>query len=518
MKAAVSVSGLVRIGDLIVNTINGQIVRNGKAVVLPDLSLRVLLCLIRHAPGAVNREVLSAEAWRLDHVTEETIAQRIALLRRDLGDDPKQPRYVRTVRGEGYALAVTPSRIDPSLPVRFAAMAGATLIALTALYLVFRPTPDAGQVPVSAGPVTEVQQLLVRAGEQIAVQQPDETDRAIALFENALRSEPGSVDARVGLSFALSTRVTKFDAQPEDTDRAEALARSVLAEDENNASAWHALGYALDSRGRVTESIAAYERAYLIDPGEHAARSSAAYLLLVTGRFHNGLRMEQQSRAAGQASRYSEVQIAFALDLMGFPEAETWFRRARDANPGQVVVVAAEAEAALRRGQGQAALLVLDTLPDEARYTPRISRLAGRAHLLAGERDAARPSFAQAGYRGASDLAAMAALDGDAVAVPALIEDIRTAMRDGDSWPELPVIAAELLAVTGDSEGALDMLVQAADRGYRDTGMLRHSPFLAALRDETAFEAILIRMERETAAERRLVEADPVLASLFSPG
>lgn len=518
MKAAFGVSGLIRIGDLIVNTKSGQIVRRGDAVVLPELSLRVLLSLIRHAPAAVSREVLAAEAWHLEHITEETLAQRIALLRRDLGDDPKQPRYVRTVRGEGYALAVTPSRVDPSLPVRFAAMAGAALITLTALYLVFRPTPDAGHVPVSAGPVTEVQQLLVRAGEQLAVQQPDETDRAIVLFENALRTAQESVEARVGLSFALSTRVTKFDARDEDANRAEALARSVLAQDESSAPAWHALGYALDSQGRVAEAIAAYERACLIDPGEHAARSSAAYLLLVSGRFHNGLRMEAQSRAAGQASRYSEVQIAYALDLMGFPEAETWFRRARDANPGQVVVAASETEAALRRGNGQAALVILDTLPDEARNTPRISRLTGRAHLLSGDHAAARSAFAAAGYRGASDLAALEALDGDASAVPALIEDIRTAMREGDSWPELPVIAAEMLAVSGDAAGALDMLVQAVDRGYRDTGMLRHSPFLSDLREDAAFEAIVARMERETAAERRLVEADPALAPLWSPG
>ena len=96
-----------RLDDLEIDLPGQKVSRSGDVLPLPELSFQVLACLIRHAPAAVSTEVLSTEAWRQSHVTDDTIAQRIALIRKSLGDTARSPRYIRTLRGRGYTLAAT---------------------------------------------------------------------------------------------------------------------------------------------------------------------------------------------------------------------------------------------------------------------------------------------------------------------------------------------------------------------------------------------------------------------------
>ncbi len=45
-------------------------------------------------------------------MTGQTVDTRIAELRRALGDDPAQPRYIETVSGQGYRFAA-PVEVAP---------------------------------------------------------------------------------------------------------------------------------------------------------------------------------------------------------------------------------------------------------------------------------------------------------------------------------------------------------------------------------------------------------------------
>jgi len=70
-----------------------------------------LLRYLADAPGrAVAREELLARVWGLPsrHVETRTIDMHVARLREKLGDDPKSPRIIVTVRAKGYMLALPP--------------------------------------------------------------------------------------------------------------------------------------------------------------------------------------------------------------------------------------------------------------------------------------------------------------------------------------------------------------------------------------------------------------------------
>ena len=65
---------------------------------------------MRRAGRVIPRATLLEEAGRGDvTVGERTIDVHISRLRRKLGDDPRTPRRIRTVRGVGYVLPRDPA-------------------------------------------------------------------------------------------------------------------------------------------------------------------------------------------------------------------------------------------------------------------------------------------------------------------------------------------------------------------------------------------------------------------------
>ena len=83
-----------------------QVRVGGDAVELTGLEFDLLVALMRRPGRVVPRATLLAEAGRDDvTVGERTVDVHISKLRRKLGDDPKQPQRIRTVRGVGYVLA-----------------------------------------------------------------------------------------------------------------------------------------------------------------------------------------------------------------------------------------------------------------------------------------------------------------------------------------------------------------------------------------------------------------------------
>lgn len=77
--------------------------RDGRPVDLTDAEFDLLLLLARHAGLVLTRELISRELRDLPHDSRDrSIDLRVVRIRRKLGDDAHAPRYIRSVRGEGY--------------------------------------------------------------------------------------------------------------------------------------------------------------------------------------------------------------------------------------------------------------------------------------------------------------------------------------------------------------------------------------------------------------------------------
>jgi TolB-like protein/Flp pilus assembly protein TadD len=94
----------LRIGDWRVDPAIDEISRDGTVVKLEPLSMRLLLYLAQRAGQVVPVEDLLNDLWGGVIVTADSVYQAVAGLRRTLGDNSKNPKYIATLTRRGYRL------------------------------------------------------------------------------------------------------------------------------------------------------------------------------------------------------------------------------------------------------------------------------------------------------------------------------------------------------------------------------------------------------------------------------
>jgi DNA-binding winged helix-turn-helix (wHTH) protein len=104
-----------QIADLTLNTKLGTAYRANEELTLPQLSYNLLCVLVQRAPAIVSQDDLMTLMWGEQVVSDETLKQRIKLLRQVLNDTPQSPKYIESVRGRGYRCMaqVTKTMIRP---------------------------------------------------------------------------------------------------------------------------------------------------------------------------------------------------------------------------------------------------------------------------------------------------------------------------------------------------------------------------------------------------------------------
>ena len=97
-------------GDIAIDVPGRTVTVAAKPVDLTGIEFDVLVALVRRAGRVVARDALLSEAGRGDVVVgERTVDVHVSHLRQKLGDDPRSPRLIKTVRGVGYVLTKEPT-------------------------------------------------------------------------------------------------------------------------------------------------------------------------------------------------------------------------------------------------------------------------------------------------------------------------------------------------------------------------------------------------------------------------
>lgn len=105
-------SNRIELGPIVVDAGARSVLRDGAEVPLTSYEFRILLELARRAGETVAREELAAavreparkggEAY--DPSVDRSLDVHVSRLRQKLEEDPKEPRFIKTVRGVGYVL------------------------------------------------------------------------------------------------------------------------------------------------------------------------------------------------------------------------------------------------------------------------------------------------------------------------------------------------------------------------------------------------------------------------------
>ena len=109
MPAPASRAPSFRAGELEVDFGRQEARLRGERLELTPTEYKLLYHLVRNAGHVLQHGTLLAKVWGREYVDEvDYVRVYIRRLRDKLGDDPEQPRYIRTERGLGYRFVADP--------------------------------------------------------------------------------------------------------------------------------------------------------------------------------------------------------------------------------------------------------------------------------------------------------------------------------------------------------------------------------------------------------------------------
>src|ERR1051325_2819002 len=93
---------LYEFGPFVLDARNRLLLKDGATVRLTPKAFETLLGLVRHATQGGEKEQLLKEVWSDTFVEEGVLTYNISGLRKTLGDDSAEPRYIETIPKRGY--------------------------------------------------------------------------------------------------------------------------------------------------------------------------------------------------------------------------------------------------------------------------------------------------------------------------------------------------------------------------------------------------------------------------------
>jgi transcriptional activator of cad operon len=127
-------NSVLRIGALRVDPALDEIRMDGTTIKLEPRTMRLLVCLAGHAGQVVSVEQLLDEVWNDVVVNPDSVYQAVAMLRRVLHDDAKNPTYIANVLRRGYRLVAPVAPWVDALAVLGVDSSATTFTAITAPY------------------------------------------------------------------------------------------------------------------------------------------------------------------------------------------------------------------------------------------------------------------------------------------------------------------------------------------------------------------------------------------------
>src|SRR5215470_3861427 len=85
-----------------IDSLLGCVRRGGQEYYLRQQCFQVLLYILEQRERLVSKDELIENFWHDTAVTDNAVVQCVAEIRRALGDDPRDPRFIKTIPKAGY--------------------------------------------------------------------------------------------------------------------------------------------------------------------------------------------------------------------------------------------------------------------------------------------------------------------------------------------------------------------------------------------------------------------------------
>ncbi len=102
-------NGGLSVGPITLDAAQKRAICDNKQIQLTPRLVTLLKILMEHAGEVVEREAMFRQAWETDYTADtRSLDVHMSWLRQAIEDNPRHPKYIKTIRGVGYRLDVEP--------------------------------------------------------------------------------------------------------------------------------------------------------------------------------------------------------------------------------------------------------------------------------------------------------------------------------------------------------------------------------------------------------------------------
>ncbi|GHF79825.1 winged helix-turn-helix transcriptional regulator [Thalassotalea marina] len=499
-------SSYIRSHSICIDTRNRQVLVDDQPINLTGLSYRLLEVFLLNPGQILSAQTLAKLVWRKDYVSDETIAQRVSLLRKAVGSSIAD--CIESVRAEGYvwhpnvtieAVVDKPAANHINKPRLFWGMIVVCLVGAIWLmfYLVNKSQQEVGATEAENNQNLSASPLFARAQQLINQHTFAANALAINILQQYLDKNPQNQDAQILLAQSLIEKVAKFDGQQNTLNEAKAIIDTLtLSPQMHEALPWLE-GYFYDVAGQINKAITHYEKALSHDYGDKNKIASAlAYLYVQKGKLYEALNLNLT--AFNRESPYKFLQVAELLYLAGMePEAQQWLNLAYTMAPNDNFTAVTYAKSLIANKNYTDAQQVINKLHQVEPATEDSLVVLAVIHIHADNNDLALKVLDQAITLSSTSMKSAVIKYWLEHQMKGQTELLKPEIEvSAESWPNLYVYKSMVQISDGDLPQALSTLKMAVDQGYLDHKYLKNLPPFNVLTDHKVFQEILNEMEQ----------------------
>jgi len=549
------------IDDLNLDVQRGELTRDGETLTLPKLSYDLLVALAQASPALLSQPELMQIVWPERVIGDETLKQRVKLLRKSLGDSASCPQYIEAVRGRGYRLIpkVTCECVvkrSPSVMLDLSANDLFPNLLSVSLNRWWRNVSNIGLILFSVIVVTALltssfyqqntQLKLVSANEEASnalekkVGKPaynlyqrgreyykryraQDNVIAIDFYLKAIAQKTDFSAAYAGLSQAYSQQYFQFGGNEQSKQAAIDNAYLAISYNNTSADAYKALGTAYYVSGWLSKSINALLRGQAIAEDDREILTNLAFIYSEQGKFEQAFYWHKNALQASPDYAVAMLHLAITLQRNKHYElALKWYQKSYAQQPDYLLTTYHLSQLYIELQQFEKAREVIKkSLLDQPEHPLLLEALAD-SYFFQKELDVAQMYYQkvtdqrvnqpvnQANILSVLLLKNVDKEQSNEKINKALVEKYKqqlvALLLAGNEKPRTSLYLAEVFALLNDNSSAMRYLVQAIEQGQVLNYQIENSLIFKNIKTLTRYKILQEQHNHELATSGKVNE------------